>query len=117
MTVDGVLDVEQAFWNSSGDQDFYETHVADEGKFVLSMGVMDKTQVVEAMNHAEPWESFEIIDPSLIPIRDDVVGLVYETVAKRDQNSEEYRANILSVYEAHDGEWQLVLHQQTPLDS
>ncbi|MGA7097531.1 MAG: nuclear transport factor 2 family protein, partial [Acidimicrobiia bacterium] len=83
----------------------------------LSMGVMDKPDVVEAMGHAEPWKSFEILDPSLIPIEEDVVGLVYEATGRRDEDSDAYRANILSVYKRVNGEWQLILHQQTPLDT
>lgn len=115
MSFDGVLEIEESFWKSSGDQDFYKLHVADEGRFVLSMGVMSKRDVVEAMSHAEPWKSFEILEPSLIPIDEDVVGLVYEATGQRDDDSDEYNANILSVYRRVNQEWQLILHQQTPL--
>ena len=117
MNFDAVLEIEKSFWRSSGDQDFYESHVADDGKFVLSMGVMGKRDVVEAMGHAEPWVSFEILDPSLIPIAEGVIGLVYKATGQRDGDSDEYRANILSVYKRANGTWQLVLHQQTPLGS
>lgn len=116
MSYDGLLDIEKSFWRSSGDRDFYETHVADEGRFVLSMGVMDKPAVVAAMENAEPWDSFEIRETSLIPIADDVVGLVYEATGQRNEDGDEYRANILSVYKRKNAEWQLVLHQQTPVD-
>jgi hypothetical protein len=117
MSRDVVLDIERSFWESSGDQGFYQTHVAEEGRFVLSMGVMDKSDVVAAMADAEPWESFEIGDPSTIQISDDVVGLVYEATGQRGLDIDRYRANILSVYRRRHGDWQLILHQQTPLDS
>lgn len=111
-----MLEIEKTFWRSSGDADFYRTHVADEGKFVLSMGVMDKSDVVTAMSEAKPWKSFEIDDVSHIRIADDVVGLVYRASGQRDHDADEYRANILSVYRKNDG-WQLILHQQTPIDA
>lgn len=115
MSLDQPLDIERAFWSSSGDQDFYRTHVAEEGRFVLSMGVMNKEEVVAAMGGADPWESFEIGNPSWVPIDDHVVGLVYEARARRSAGEAEYRANILSVYRRLEMNWQLVLHQQTPL--
>lgn len=111
-----VLEIEESFWQSSGDQDFYETHVADSGRFVLSMGVLDKRDVVDAMGQADPWASYEMSDPTFVPIEDGVVGLLYEATGKRTEDAEEYRAHILSVYQAKDGDWQLVLHQQTPLE-
>lgn len=114
---DQPIDIEKAFWRSSGDQEFYRAHVAEEGLFVLSMGVMSKEDVVAAMAGAEPWESFEIGDPSWVTISDDVVGLVYEARARRGVDAGEYRASILSVYRRQDGDWQLILHQQTPLDT
>lgn len=117
MSIDGVLEIEKSFWRSSGDQDFYDSHVADGGRFVLSTGTMDKQEVVSAMGHAEPWKSFQIMDPALIPINDEVVGLVYEATGQRDDESDEYRASILSVYIMRNGVWQLILHQQTPLDA
>jgi hypothetical protein len=115
--LDDVLDVERSFWTSSGDQDFYRSHVADEGLFVLSMGVMDKAAVIEAMGPAEPWDSFEIQEPSLVSISDGVVGLVYQAGGQRTAQSDEYRARILSVYRETDRDWELILHQQTPLES
>ena len=114
MSLDQPIDIERAFWRSSGDQEFYRTHVAEEGLFVLSMGVMGKEEVVAAMAGADPWESFEIGDPSWVPVGDDVVGLVYEARARRSGGEAEYRANILSVYRRQEGNWQLILHQQTP---
>lgn len=116
MSLDQPIDIERAFWRSSGDQEFYRTHVADEGLFVLSMGVMGKEEVVAAMAGADPWESFEIGDPSWVPIADDVVGLVYEASARRGPDDDGYRAHILSVYRRQEGKWQLILHQQTPLE-
>jgi hypothetical protein len=112
---DAVLDIEESFWRSSGDEDFYRTHVADEGLFVFSMGVMRKEDVVAAMAESEPWESFEIGDPSWVSISNDVVGLVYEAHARRHADAGDYRANILSVYRRQEKDWQLILHQQTPL--
>jgi hypothetical protein len=116
MVRDQLLAIEKSFWRSSGDADFYRTHVADEGKFVLSMGVVDKSDVVTAMSEAAPWKSFDINDVSVIPIGDDVVGLIYEASGQREAGADEYRANILSVYRKN-GDWELILHQQTPLDA
>jgi hypothetical protein len=112
-----VLDIERSFWESSGDQEFYEAHVADEGKFILSMGVMTKDEVVASMAHAEPWDTYEMVELVEVPITDDVVGLVYEATGRWEPGGDGYHAHILSVYRQVDGEWQLILHQQTPVDA
>lgn len=117
MSNEQIMEIEESFWENSGDQGFYEDHVADNGRFVLSMGVMDKDEVVASMADADPWESFEIHDPTQVEINDGVVGLVYEGTGRRDAGSDDYRANILSVYKKTGDQWQLILHQQTPIDS
>jgi hypothetical protein len=81
------------------------------------MGVMDKEDVVASMADADPWDSYDIRNPTEIPLAEGVVGLVYEAKGKRDDGAADYRANILSVYGNNHGAWQLVLHQQTPIDS
>lgn len=116
MIPEAILEIEESFWKSSGDEDFYRRHVADGGKFVLSMGVLDKADVVAAMADAEPWASFEIDAPTRVDISEDVVGLVYEATGRRDADSTPYQANILSVYRRNGDNWQLILHQQTPHD-
>lgn len=118
MSLEELLEVEKSFWTSSGDQSFYQTHVADGGRFVLSIGILDKQKVVASMAEAQPWESFDIHEPSYVPISDGVAAVVYEATGRRHaDDDDEYRANILSVYTSVDGDWQLILHQQTPLDT
>ena len=45
-----ILELERAFWEGSGDQDFYRRHVSDEAVFVTSSGIMDKADVPMATN-------------------------------------------------------------------
>lgn len=111
-----LLEMEKSFWKSAGDQGFYRKNMAPEGKVIMSMGVLDKDGVVASMSDAEPWESFDIQNPSLVEVSDDVAALTYNATGRRKAESDAYRANILSVYKAVEDGWQLVLHQQTPID-
>jgi len=51
----------------------------------------------------------------VLALSDDTAALVYRAHAKR-QDQPPYEAAITSVYRRRSGSWELVVHQQTPLD-
>ncbi len=70
--------------------------------------------MLEAVDSAEPWETFSIDAPRLVELGEDVAALVYTAQAQRS-GQESYVAAITSVYRRAGGGWELVVHQQTPL--
>jgi hypothetical protein len=112
---DELLDLENGFWQSAGDGDFYREHMAAHGLCVLPVGMMDKDETVAAIEQAEPWADFEMFDMKTIDLGDDEAALCYRADASRNGSSARYKAVISSVYTRLGGRWRLTLHQQTPL--
>jgi hypothetical protein len=112
---DELIGLERRFWESAGNPDFYQDRFADDGVMAFHVGVMTKPDVVASMVGSPEWASYTIDDPVVIAISDDVASLTYTTTALPQDSDEGYRAALTSVYARRDGEWVLVLHQQTPL--
>jgi hypothetical protein len=70
--------------------------------------------VLAGVESATPWETVTIDDARLVSLGEDAAAIVYQAHAKR-ADEEVYRAAITSVYRRDDGDWELALHQQTPL--
>lgn len=114
-TRDELIELETAFWRAAGDPDFYRERFADDGVMAFHVGVMTKDQVVAAMVGADEWAAFTMDDLRFVEIADDVASLTYTTQAEPLGSPLLYRAAVTSVYARRDGNWTLVLHQQTPL--
>lgn len=112
---DVLVELERQFWESAGNQPFYEQKFATDGLMAFSIGLMSKADVVESMRGAPEWESFTFGDLRFVQIADDVGAIAYTTTAVSSGEPDPYAAAVISVYARRDGEWQLVLHQQTPL--
>jgi predicted GH43/DUF377 family glycosyl hydrolase len=112
---DRLLELEAEFWEAAGDPDFYRANFADDGLMAFTVGIMTKHEVLAAVAAADSWSSFTIEDPRYVEVGDDVAALVYATEARHADPGGEYRAVVTSVYVNRGGDWQLVLHQQTPL--
>ena len=115
MNVAELLELEEGFWRASGDRQRYEANLADDAVHVFpGWGIAEREPVLDEVVRAEPWERFEIDDPRIVELSDDVAALVYTASAQR-AGQDEYRAAMMSVYRRKDDGWELVLHQQTPL--
>jgi hypothetical protein len=115
VNIDTLIEIEEGFWRNAGDTEFYEENFANDGRLVVPMGIMGKTEVVKSMSGAVPWDSFEIDDPVLIQLDGVTAPITYEVSGRRNSSSDEYRASISSIYRRSRGVWELVLHQQTPV--
>ena len=112
-----LIRIENGFWEAAGDRRFYEENMSDNGLLIFAGAgaIVDKPSVLPMIENSEPWASYELENVRLIRLGDDAAAIIYS--AKGDRaDSAEYRANITSVYVRHDGNWKLVLHQQTPFD-
>jgi hypothetical protein len=110
-----LLEMEQQFWHGSGDVDFWTEHFSDEGVIALSIGLMNKAEVVQSQAQARPWADFSIKDAHVVDLGDDVASITYLATAER-HGQPEYSAAVTSVYARRKGDWRLMVHQQTPTE-
>ena len=111
-----LLALEEAFWRAAGSRERYEENLAADAVHVFpGWGVTERERAVSSAAEAAPWDEFEIEDPQLVELSEDVAALVYTARAVRGESP--YVAAMTSVYRREAGSWQLVLHQQTPLPS
>ncbi len=109
-----LLDLERGFWQAANDPAFYRKHTAEDAMFLLPPGILDKRAILDAIGSSEEWTSFELHDLAQIRLGEGVAALCYRADANRAGVS--YAAAIASTYRrASSGEWQLVIHQQTPI--
>lgn len=107
--------VEEEFWR--GDAAYYEKGLAPNAMMVFPApaGVMDKVSSIEAIRSAPRWQSVEFRDARCLSAAGQTRILIYRALAKRTQDEASYEALCSSVYIQRQREWQLLLHQQTPL--
>lgn len=117
--LDELLDLEHQGWKSlctSTGAEFYGRIMTSDGVMVLAHGqVFDRQGVVDSLNEAPPWRTYDITDERLISLDEDRAILVYTGRAYRDENEPAFIALMSSVYTRHDGNWRLALYQQTPV--
>jgi hypothetical protein len=111
-----LLGLEEVFWRAAGSREKYADNLAPDAVHVFpGWGVVtDRERVLRSVEDAEPWESFTIDDPQVVALGDDAAALLYTTRANRAGQAP-YLAAITTVYRRDEGDWRLVVHQQTPL--
>ena len=116
-----LLDLERRGWDSLCDStgaQFYGDLMTDDAIMVLADGaVMDRDAVVASLEHAPPWQSYDIDDLRVIAADDGTAALVYVGTGYRDGDQPAFVGVMSSVYVRQDGRWRLVLYQQTPASS
>lgn len=110
-----LLPLEVAFWRAAGDRERYAAGLAAGAVHVFpGWGITELDAVLDGVEAAEPWETFAIEEPRLVPLGEEAAALVYRARATR-AGEPPYIAAITSVYRREAGAWRLALHQQTPL--
>ncbi|WP_137772211.1 MULTISPECIES: nuclear transport factor 2 family protein [unclassified Microbacterium] len=117
--LDELLDLEHQGWKSLCDStgaDFYGQIMSSDGVMILAHGqVFDRKAVIDSLNEAPPWRTYDITDEQLIALSEDHAILVYTGRAYRDEDEPAFVALMSSVYTRQDGTWRLALYQQTPV--
>ena len=114
-----LLNREHAAWRAlSTDGEtaagYYATELADDVLMLLPGGlVIDERQDVIVSMRGVPWESFELFEERVVELGDDSAIVAYRATAHR--SGQDYEALFNSTYVVQNGEWRLVLHQQTPV--
>jgi hypothetical protein len=108
---DTLLPLERALAGGGGDE--YRARLAEEAVVIVPGAVLDRDSTVAAMDASSGWDDFAFEGVRALPIGDDAGLLTYTFEGRR--GAQHYRAVLSSVYVRRDGDWRMVLHQQTPL--
>ena len=116
VTLETLLELERAGWDAlceSRGGAFYGELMSDDGLMILVNGfVLDRNAVVESLDGAPAWDSYELSDERVGPLGPDAAALVYRAVAQRDGEAP-FEAIMTSVYHLVGGELRLAVYQQT----
>ncbi len=119
--MDELIELEHAGWaslcNGTGGA-FYGDLMTDDALMVLANGaVMNRTEVISALEESPPWSAYEIDDVQVVPLGDGAAALVYVGTGHREAGDPPFVGAMTSVYVRRDGGWKLALYQQTPKQS
>jgi hypothetical protein len=114
-----LIELERAGWQALSSSPeaaarHYESVLADDVLMLLPGGTVieDRDRVVDSMR-GPSWDGFQITDERVLRVDPDCAVVAYQAVASRGDVC--YRALFNSTYARRNGEWKLVLHQQTPI--
>ncbi len=114
-----LLDIERRGWDSLCDSTgatFYGELMTSDAVMVLANGaVLDRESVVESLEHAPQWRTYDLDDVRLIHTGSDSATLVYVGTAYRDADEPAFTGVMSSVYQRLEDAWRLALYQQTPI--
>lgn len=110
-----IVELEHGFFDD-GSPSFYERVVADDASFVIpGLGRIDKSACVKAAEQFEPWHAHELEQLDTQMPAPGTIAVSYHARARRTEDAEPYGAWMSTVWRRRDdGDWELVLHQQTP---
>jgi len=111
-----LVRLEERFWRAAGDAAEYSASLAADALHVLpGWGVTPREPMLAAVEQAPPWVRFSIDHPQVVMLAGDAAALAYTAHAER-KGEGAYAAAITSVYRRAGDGWELVVHQQTPLN-
>lgn len=114
-----LVKIERQGWdalcNSTGGR-FYGSLMTGDAVMVRANGaVMDRESVVESLEHAPPWRTYNIEKVRLIRSGPDSATLVYVGTAYREGDEPAFTGVMSSVYRHLNDAWRLALYQETPI--
>ena len=116
--MDELVELEHQGWaslcNGTG-ATFYGQLMSANAVMVLAHGwVLNREAVMASLNDAPPWQSYAISGERLIEVDEHTAALVYEARASRGDD-DQFHALMSTVYTRSQGQWRIVLYQQTPV--
>ncbi|GAA1173526.1 hypothetical protein CGLAUT_04565 [Corynebacterium glaucum] len=116
LSLGALLELERSGWDAlceSRGGAFYGELMLDDGLMILVNGfVLTRDAVVESLNGASAWASYELSDARVVPMGEDAAALVYRAEARREGEAP-FEAIMTSVYHLVDGMARLAVYQQT----
>ncbi|MBB5923376.1 hypothetical protein FHR81_004447 [Actinoalloteichus hoggarensis] len=104
-----LLAVEKRLAHGSGDD--YAEVLHDDALVIVPGAVLDRAQCIAAMNSSPGWDETAFSDTRLIETVH-TATVAYTFTGRRDDAT--YSATLASTYLRRDGDWRLLVHQQTP---
>ena len=102
LAVDGLLTLERDGWDSlcrAEGGTFYGELMTSDALMILSNGmILDRAAIIDSLNEAAPWVTYELSDVRLVPTGADSAALVYQASATREGQDEPFVALMASVY-------------------
>lgn len=114
-----IIELEHQGWkalSTEGDagKNFYASVLREDAIMLFPGGIfIDGRESILQSLGPQPWEAFEIENPKVVSLTPGVRTLAYRVTAHRKGN-QPYVAQVSSTY-VRDGDWKLVVHQQTPV--
>lgn len=116
--IDELIATENAGWQSLCDGtggEFYGDVMTADGVMILAHGfALTRAEVIASLADAPPWERYEIDEPQVITLSEDVASVVYTGRGFRP-NEPTFIALMSSTYVRIDNRWRLAIYQQTPI--
>lgn len=114
-----IVEIEKQGWNALASspedaRDFYRQVLHEECVMLFPGGLVLQTpdEILDSFA-AGAWDEFDLSDTRTVWLGPDAMALIYRVQARRGDTS--YEALVSSTYLMTDGEWKLILHQQTPV--
>lgn len=116
VTKESLLELERQFW--TGDVDFYREKLSKDAIMVFPepTGILERSEVLESLGGGNRWRSIDFENVRVLEVQENVFQLVYRAIAERREHGSEYSAFSTSTYVETNGSWQIVSHQQTPIN-
>lgn len=116
MIDDEFIALERAGWDAlSGPHgaEYYREHLSTDARMAFPFGVIDRSQVIDAIEAAAPWSYYKLTHPSVVGLGDDAAVVAYHVTAQRS-GEPKFAAIVASTFVRRDDRWQLAFHQQSP---
>ncbi|WP_182353164.1 nuclear transport factor 2 family protein [Flaviflexus huanghaiensis] len=108
--IDDLLTNEQRL--STGDTEFYRQTYRPDALFIMPSMVASLDEAIAGLKQSPPWDEYALTNVTLRMLGTDAAAIIYRFTGSREGQT--YSADMVSTYERVT-QWQLVLHQQTPL--
>jgi hypothetical protein len=112
---DELIQTERRGWEalcSADAEAYYRQHMTEDALMAFPFGVMEREEALTAIAGADPWSSYEIRDPRVIPLGPDSGVVVYSVTARRE-GQDPFSAVLSSTFVRRGGGWKLAFHQQS----
>jgi hypothetical protein len=99
---------------AAGDGDTYRARLAPDALVIVPGQRLDRDACAAAIDASPGWDDFSLSEASARELGSDAALVSYRFDGRRGDDFA-YAALMTSVYARRDGDWKLLLHQQTPL--
>lgn len=115
-----LIDLEERGWKALSSEcfagkGFYQSMLHPDAVMLFPGGlrIEGKANILNTIGD-QPWHTYQINNPKVIELSDTAGAMVYDVTTEGEVGGP-YQALITSIYVKEDGDWRLILHQQTKI--